>query len=79
MGEPTFWNDQEAAKVTIDEIKTINSVLKPFESLSNQADDLQALMDLALEAGDDSLDEDISQAVKTGINAFESFTLFATP
>jgi peptide chain release factor 2 len=75
MGESTFWNDQDAAKLTIDEIKTINSVLKPLESLSSQADDLQALMDLALEAGDDSLDEDISQAVKTGLDDFESFEL----
>lgn len=75
MGESTFWNDQDAAKLTIDEIKTINSVLKPLESLSAQADDLQALMDLALEAGDDSLDEDISGAVKTGLDDFESFEL----
>jgi peptide chain release factor 2 len=75
MGESTFWNDQDAAKLTIDEIKTINSVLKPLESLSSQADDLQALMDLALEAGDDSLDDDISQAVKTGLDDFESFEL----
>jgi len=75
MGESTFWNDQDAAKLTIDEIKTINSVLKPLESLSSQADDLQALMDLALEAGDDSLDEDISQSVKTGLDDFESFEL----
>ena len=75
MGESTFWNDQDAAKLTIDEIKTINSVLKPLESLSSQADDLQALMDLALEAGDDSLDEDISQAVKSGLDDFESFEL----
>ena len=75
MGESTFWNDQDAAKLTIDEIKTINSVLKPLESLSSQADDLQALMDLALEAGDDSLDEDISQAVKSGSDDFESFEL----
>lgn len=75
MGESTFWNDQDAAKLTIDEIKTINSVLKPLESLSSQADDLQALMDLALEAGDDSLDEDISGAVKTGLDDFESFEL----
>ena len=75
MGESTFWNDQDAAKLTIDEIKTINSVLKPLESLSSQADDLQALMDLALEAGDDSLDQDISQAVKSGLDDFESFEL----
>ena len=32
-------------------------------------------MDLALEAGDDSLDEDISQAVKSGLDDFESFEL----
>jgi len=75
MGEATFWNDQDAAKAVIDEIKSLNSVLKPFESLSNQADDLQALMDLALEADDDSLEGDIRQAVKEGEAAFEAFEL----
>lgn len=75
MGEATFWNDQDAAKAVIDEIKSLNSVLKPFESLSNQADDLQALMDLALEADDDSLEADIRQAVKEGEASFEAFEL----
>lgn len=75
MGESTFWNDQDAAKVTIDEIKTLNSVLKPFESLSSQADDLQALMDLIIEAGDDSLEPELATAVKTGEESFEAFEL----
>lgn len=75
MGQADFWNDQEAAKVTIDEIKTLNSVLKPFEGLSQLAEDLQAMMELAIEAGDGSLDDDIRLSVKDGENAFEDFEL----
>lgn len=75
MGQADFWNDQEAAKVTIDEIKTLNSVLKPFEGLSQLAEDLQAMMELAIEAGDGSLDDDIRLSVKNGENAFEDFEL----
>ncbi len=47
MGKPTFWNDQERAKAVIAELKTLNDVLKPFESLVSQSDDLGASSSLA--------------------------------
>lgn len=75
MGQADFWNDQDAAKTTIDEIKTLNSVLKPFEGLSQTAEDLQAMMELAIEAADGSLDDDIRYSVTEGEKAFEAFEL----
>ena len=52
MKSPTFWNDQEKAKAIIQELKTLNAVLKPFEELVRQADDLEASIELAEEADD---------------------------
>jgi peptide chain release factor 2 len=75
MGQADFWNDQDAAKATIDEVKSLNSVLKPFEGLSKLAEDLQAMMELAIEAGDGSLDDDIRHSVVEGEKAFEDFEL----
>ncbi len=40
MVSPTFWNDQDKAKEIIQELKTLNTVLKPFEDLVRQADNL---------------------------------------
>ena len=52
MTGPAFWNDQEKAKATIQELKSLNSVLKPFEGLIRQAENLETLIELA-EEGDD--------------------------
>ncbi len=51
MAGSTFWNDQEKAKAIIAELRTLNAVLKPFEELGRESDDLEALLELAEEDG----------------------------
>jgi peptide chain release factor 2 len=75
MESPTFWNDQEKAKATIAELKSLNSVLKPFEELVKQADDLAASIELAEEAGTDEFDQEIRDAVQRGEADFAAFEL----
>jgi peptide chain release factor 2 len=75
MESPTFWNDQDQAKATIAELKTLNGVLKPFEELVKQADDLSASIELAEEAETDEFDEEIREAVKRAEKDFDAFEL----
>ncbi|MGO9600726.1 MAG: peptide chain release factor 2 [Isosphaeraceae bacterium] len=75
MESPTFWNDQEKAKGIIAEVKTLNAVLKPFEELVKQADDLAASIELAEEAGSDEFDDDVRQACARAEADFEAFEL----
>ncbi len=75
MQSPTFWNDQEKAKGVIAELKTLNSVLKPFEDVVRQADDLAASIDLAEEDGGDDFDEEIRQGCKRAEDDLEAFEL----
>ena len=75
MESPTFWNDQEKAKATIAELKALNSVLKPFEELVKQADDLAASIELAEEAETDEFDLEIADAVKRAEADFAAFEL----
>jgi peptide chain release factor 2 len=75
MNSPTFWNDQEKAKGVIQELKTLNAVLKPFEDLCKQADDLEASIELGEEMGDDSFDDEIRRASKKAEEDFEAFEL----
>ena len=75
MESPTFWNDQEKAKGIIAELKALNSVLKPFEDLVKQADDLAASIELAEEAESDEFDDEIREAVKRAEADFEAFEL----
>jgi peptide chain release factor 2 len=75
MQSPTFWNDQEKAKQVIQEMKSLNAVLKPFEELGREADDLEASLELAEEVGDGSFDEDIRRAYEKTLGDFEAFEL----
>jgi peptide chain release factor 2 len=75
MESPTFWSDQEKAQAVIAELKTLNGVLKPYEALVSQADDLGVLIEMAEESGDDSLDEDLRAAVKQASGDFDAFEL----
>src|SRR3954447_14158631 len=75
MHSPTFWHDQEKAKQIIQEVKTLNAVLKPFEELGRKADDLGASIELAEEAGDDSFDDEIRSSYERTLKDFEDFEL----
>jgi peptide chain release factor 2 len=75
MNRADFWNDQEKAKEIIQELKTLNAVLKPFEELGRQADDLEASLELAEEVGDGELDDEIRRASEKAVADFEAFEL----
>ena len=75
MNGPAFWNDQDRAKEVIAEVKTLNAVLKPFEELGRQADDLEASLELAEEMGDDSFDDEIRRAAEKAGHDFDQFEL----
>ncbi len=75
MNGPAFWNDQDQAKAVIAELKTLNAVLKPFEELGKQAEDLEASIELAEEMGDDSFDEEIRRACQKAEDDFAQFEL----
>jgi peptide chain release factor 2 len=75
MNGAAFWNDQDRAKVVIREMKDLKSVLEPFESLGQQADDLQTMIELAEESGDSSFDDEVREATKRATADFEAFEL----
>ncbi|QGJ69843.1 Peptide chain release factor 2 [Planctomycetales bacterium 10988] len=79
MGEPTFWDNPEAAQRTVGEVKKLQAVLKPLDQLHQQSEDLNAAVELAeedpsfeetvaseLEAIEPTLDEAEFQALFTG-------------
>jgi peptide chain release factor 2 len=47
MGQPSFWDNQEKAQQTIQQLKPLNAMLKPFEDLTEAADNLQVLAELS--------------------------------
>jgi peptide chain release factor 2 len=58
MGETTFWDNQEAAKVVLSEMKVLKAVIEPIENVLKGIGDAKALYELAEEAGDqESMEE----------------------
>jgi len=49
MARPDFWNRPEQAQAVVSELKGLKTVLKPMEALARQAEDLQALLEMAQE------------------------------
>jgi len=59
MGRPDFWDDQEAAQKTVQELKEVTDLLRPFEQLERAAEDVQALAELAEEDGDGQAEQEL--------------------
>jgi len=53
MGQPGFWNNQEAAQPVVAELKTLKAIIDPVEAATKRADDLAVLYELA-ESHDDA-------------------------
>jgi peptide chain release factor 2 len=47
MGEPGFWNDNEAAQRTVAELKSLNLIVGPLNELTTSAEDLDVLFEMA--------------------------------
>lgn len=80
MGQATFWDNQEKAQQTIQQLKTLNDVLKPFEDLEGEVADLQALAELCTE--DASLDDELAGEVtklEKKLAAFELRSMLSGP
>jgi peptide chain release factor 2 len=61
MGQPGFWDNQEKAQQVIGQLKPLNGLLKPYEELHADAENLQVLVELAEE--DPSLEAELESTV----------------
>ncbi len=75
MNDPSFWNDQEKANATIQEMKGLSTLLDPFDELLAQAEELETLIDLAEESGEGELNEEVETLTRRARKAFEEFEL----
>jgi peptide chain release factor 2 len=80
MGQPNFWDNPEKAQQTIQQLKPLNGLLKPFEDLESAVDDVGAMAELAAEDAslDPELDLELVKAEKS-LDDFELRALFSGP
>src|SRR5262249_55516717 len=78
MAKPDFWDNQEKAQQTIQELKQVNGLLTPYEGLEKEAGDLRALGELCEE--DASLSPELDStldALEKRLGEFELRALMA--
>jgi peptide chain release factor 2 len=71
MGEPTFWDNQEKAKKTIQQLKPLNALLKPYEELDAAIGELDTMAELAEE--DESFESELADTLPEAETRFEDF------
>ena len=72
MGQPNFWDNPEKAQEIIGGLKPLNGLLKPYEELHSQAENIQALAEMSEE--DVSFDAELASelnAIEKALGAFE--------
>lgn len=72
---PDFWDDMEKSQKTMQKIGALKSKVESYETLKNDFDDAQVMIELADEEGDASLVDDCTQSVTDIENRIESLTL----
>jgi peptide chain release factor 2 len=75
MGEGGFWDNQEKAQQTIQQLKPLNGLLKPFEELESSTGDLEALAELCEE--DASLEGEMATELQSTEQRLDDFELKA--
>lgn len=75
MGQPSFWDNQEKAQATIQQLKQLNALLRPFEDLNSQTGDVKALAELCDE--EPSLEGELDSELNTLRNRLADFELRA--
>ncbi|MBI4253784.1 MAG: PCRF domain-containing protein, partial [Candidatus Rokubacteria bacterium] len=60
MASPTFWEDNRRAQELLRERTELNRSVTRLKELARTAEDLAVMLELAAEAGDDSLDAEIA-------------------
>lgn len=65
MGQPGFWDDNEAAQKTVMELKGLKAIVGPLDDLTTSSEDLEALFEMAEE------DESIASEVAAEVDRLE--------
>src|SRR5438093_9060517 len=75
MASPAFWDDNRRAQELIRERAELARVVARVTELGGQASDLGILLELAAEAGDDSVDAELREGIAKLQRALDEFEL----
>lgn len=82
LEDPAIWNDQSRAQTMAKEKGELENILGVLDDLSQQLEDAQAMLDLAVEADEESLLDDVDSELKTAdeaVGKLEFRRMFSNP
>lgn len=71
MEAPGFWDNPDLSNQKMKELKNLQDAVKVMDDLDAQYEDLETLIDMANEEGDETMTEEIREEMNGFINAFE--------
>jgi peptide chain release factor 2 len=77
MAEPSFWNDQEAAREVVQEVKVLKTWVEPFDQLSARVKSAQELDELLSAEPDESMIRDLEGEVASSEESLRTLELRA--
>ena len=75
VAEPNFWDNPEAAQQIMQQITGLRSKIDKFNGLKTMVEDAETLYEMAKEENDDSLLEEVKEALTPAMEALEAFEL----
>ena len=82
MGEPTFWDDAEAAQKINQELADLKSGVDKYKALRAKHEDAETLLEMGLEEDDPSMEDDVKaelEEVAEGLEALQLEVLLSGP
>jgi len=82
MSAPTFWDDQESARTVVAQLKAVKAVVVPTAKITDQADDLAAMLELLNEAEDPEVRAEFDGGLtelSVSVERIELLTLLSEP
>ena len=75
MEEPDFWDEPEKSQHVMRELKSLEGQVETSEQLFNQAEDIQMLIEMALEENDETMSGEIKKEIKKFEKKFEDIRI----
>ncbi|MBR5580616.1 MAG: peptide chain release factor 2 [Treponema sp.] len=74
-GEPGFWDNPSKAEKVMTEIKQLRNRIEPWKELMAAADDMEALYELGIETGDDSVEAELQSLYDQSLASYEKLSI----
>ncbi len=74
-GDPTLWDDRAAAERTMTRLNQLRTRLDPWESLVHKIEELEELLELGIEEGDQEVAREVEQGLSEARKTLEELQL----